>query len=625
VCPKWGSAVGLILVLVLVVFLGAFVAFGWFLGARSARRSGSWPRDVPPPAVVYEEGFDAGYRAAQEAQDPLGAEGGTGASGRPLQTWSPAPASAPAPGSATPAPPLTGQSSLTVPSASLAQPLTGQPSLTVSSASLAPPLTGQPSLIGPPAAPVSPVPPSPEDRTAAKAVRDLRTINIALYAASLLLVAAGGLFIGAAVPGPARAVTICSVVALFYAGGLILHARLPRLRPAAVAFAGTGLALLPVAGLLFGVLTGEGPLAWFGTALIGTVAYLLAAVRLQSRVVAYLSLPFFLSIALSSVSLIGGALIWYFTCSIGVAALFAVLAHPAPRWMPEVLTRAVLDAHRVLTPMALAASLLLGSLLAPSDRALLWVVAAVHYGALLVFVPVLRIVHFYATRLVATLAAVFIMAELDVPFFWAVMVLALCIALQLAGALVLAAPLRRLLTPGATPPSVHTGSVADEARTPAGPGGARTPAGPGGARTHEGPGGAHTHEGPGGAHGTTAPAASHSGTGPGSAEAYSVVASPSFVSPSVASPSFAGPASTASVSRKVDPEERARARYRWDVLVTFALTALAAAVVASPLRGAGSDPMSWFLCSSCWPSACGSPCVSEERRKCWCCRASCSR
>ncbi|WP_191931585.1 hypothetical protein [Arthrobacter bussei] len=447
---------------------------------------------------------------------------------------------------------------------------------------------------------MSPVPPSPEDRTAAKAVRDLRTINIALYAASLLLVAAGGLFIGAAVPGPARAVTICAVVALFYAGGLILHAQLPRLRPAAVAFAGTGLALLPVAGLLFGVLTGEGPLAWFGTALIGTVAYLLAAVRLQSRVVAYLSLPFFLSIALSSVSLIGGALIWYFTCSIGVAALFAVLAHPAPRWMPEVLTRAVLDAHRVLTPLALAASLLLGSLLAPSDRALLWVVAAVHYGALLVFVPVLRILHFYATRLVATLAAVFIMAALDLPFFWAVMVLALCTALQVAGALVLAAPLRRLLTPGATPPSDHTGAVADDARTPDGPGGAPHA---------DASGGAHAPDGPGGARGTAAPAASHSATGPGSAEAYSVVASPSiaspsvaspsiaspsiaspsFASPSVASPSLAGPASTASVSRKVDPEERARARYRWDVLGTFALTALAAAVVASPLRGAGSD------------------------------------
>ncbi|MGV0111044.1 hypothetical protein [Arthrobacter sp. CP30] len=497
----------MILVLVLVVFLGAFVGVGWFLGARSARRAGSWPRDVPPPAVVYGEGFEAGYRAAQEAQAPLGAEGGPGASGRPLQAWAPAPASAP------PAPPRTG-SSLSVPTVPTVPTPTGQASPIGPPAASAPPapaLTGRPAPLGPPA------PPSTEDLAAAKAARDLRAINIALYSASLLLVAAGGLFIGAAVPGPARAVTICAVVALFYVGGVILHDRLPRLRPAAVAFAGTGLALLPVAGVLFGVLTDEGPLAWFGTALIGTAAYLLAAVRLQSRVVAYLSIPFLLSIALSSVSLIGGALIWYFTCSIGVAALLAVLAHPAPRWMPEVLTRAVLDAHRVLTPLALGASLLLGSLLAPGERALLWVVAAVHYAALLVFVPVSKTVHFYATRLIATLAAVLILAALDLPFLWAVMVLALCLAVQVAGALVLAAPLRRLLTPGARPSPVPPGA---------------------------GPGGAHT---------------------------------------------AAGPAPTTSVGGEIDPQERAQARYRRDVLVTFALAALAAAVVASPLRGDGPD------------------------------------
>jgi hypothetical protein len=276
------------------------------------------------------------------------------------------------------------------------------------------------------------VPPAPsaEERAAQRAARELRNINIALYSASLLLVAAGGLFIGAAVPGAAKAVTIGVVVALFYASGLVLYTRLPRLRPAAVAFTGTGLALLPVAGLLFGVLTGQGASAWFATALVGTVAYVAAAVRLQSRVVAFLALPFFLSIALSSVSLLGGALVWYFTCSIGVAAVLAVLLRLAPRSLPAVISRAVVDTHRLLAPTALVASLLLGGLLTTADRAQLWVVATAYYAALLAFFELSRIQHFYALRLVGSIATVLVAWAAGCSTPWGALILAVCLALQ---------------------------------------------------------------------------------------------------------------------------------------------------------------------------------------------------
>ncbi len=297
----------------------------------------------------------------------------------------------------------------------------------------------------------TPVAPTPEERAAQRAARDLRTINIALYSASLLLVAAGGLFIGAAVPGAARAATIVVVVALFYVSGLVLYTRLPRLQPAAVAFTGTGLALLPVAGLLFGVLTGQGPLAWFATALIGTAAYLVAAVRLQSRVVAFLTLPFFLSIALSSVSLLGGALVWYFTSSIGVAALLAGLLRLAPRWLPDVVSRAVVDTHRFLAPAALVASLLLGDLLGEADRAQLWIVATAYYAALVAFFDVRRIQHFYALRLVVSIATVLTAWAADSSAGWGSLLLAGCLALQIAG--LLAVPGRaRMFLDGPRPP-----------------------------------------------------------------------------------------------------------------------------------------------------------------------------
>ncbi len=280
-----------------------------------------------------------------------------------------------------------------------------------------------------------PVPRTPEERAAQRAARELRSINIALYSASLLLVAAGGLFIGAAVPGTARAATISVVVALFYVSGLVLHTRLPHLRPAAVAFTGTGLALLPVAGLFFGFLTGQVALAWFATAVVGTVAYVLAAVRLHSRVVAFLTLPFFLSIALSSVSLLGGALVWYFTCSIGVAAILAGLLRLAPGWLPEVISRAVVDTHRLLAPSALVASVLLGPVLTEADRAPLWVVATLYYAALLAFYDAQRVQHFYAVRLVGTIAVVLAAGAAGSPAGWISFLLAVCLALQITALL----------------------------------------------------------------------------------------------------------------------------------------------------------------------------------------------
>lgn len=384
--------------IVVLGFLGLVFGAGWFLGARTMRRrQGRSTEGAVRPSTSYDEAFDAGFRAGREA--------GPGSPRTERAPYAPEPAA--------------GHATL-------------QRVVVAPDRMAAPPPMPQPAQ-------------SPEELATARAERDLRTVNIALYSASLLLVAAGGLFIGAALPGAARAVTISVVVVLFYVGGLVLHARIPRLRPAAIAFAGTGLALLPVGGLLFGVLTGEGSLAWFVSAVIGSCAYVFAAIRLQSRVVAYLSLPFFLSIALSSVSLLGAALIWYFTCSIAVAAVLAVVAYGLPHRLPHVMTRVVLDAHRFLAPLALVMSVVLGGMLPDGDRALLWVVGAGYYGALLLVLPVRRLEHFYALRLVTAVAAFLLTDAVGVEVAWGVMVLGLVLGVQVFGLLVLSLPVQQLL------------------------------------------------------------------------------------------------------------------------------------------------------------------------------------
>ena len=90
---------------------------------------------------------------------------------------------------------------------------------------------------------------TPEAAAARKAKRDQQNINVTLYVASLLLVAAGALFVGTSLPALFRFVGIWFITALFYVSGMVIHSRVPRLRPAAVAFVGTGLALIPVTGL----------------------------------------------------------------------------------------------------------------------------------------------------------------------------------------------------------------------------------------------------------------------------------------------------------------------------------------------------------------------------------------
>lgn len=80
--------------------------------------------------------------------------------------------------------------------------------------------------------------------------------------------------------------------------------------------------MVPVMGLaLYNFAPHHRPAAWLITSLIDTEAYVAAAVRLDSRVLVYLSLTLIASTAWSGVSVLGGALLWYFAALIGVAVL----------------------------------------------------------------------------------------------------------------------------------------------------------------------------------------------------------------------------------------------------------------------------------------------------------------
>ncbi|WP_159706968.1 hypothetical protein [Arthrobacter sp. 18067] len=247
---------------------------------------------------------------------------------------------------------------------------------------------------------------TPEAAAARKARRDQQNINVTLYVASLLLVAAGALFVGTSLPALFRFAGICFITTLFYVAGLVIHAKMPRLRPAAVAFVGTGLALVPVIGLaMYNFVLPNGPAAWLVTSLLGTAVYAYTAVRLDNRVLAFLSLSFVVSTAWSGVSVLGGALVWYFTALIGIAIILTLGALIRPRWLPPLYVRPLMVLHPFVVPLVALAVTFTPYLLSKGEYPLVMLMCGAYF-AVMAFVPQTRyrLQHFYAARAALTLA-----------------------------------------------------------------------------------------------------------------------------------------------------------------------------------------------------------------------------
>lgn len=190
-----------------------------------------------------------------------------------------------------------------------------------------------------------------------RAKRGVQNANIALYAASLLIVAAAALFLASGAADSARVTVLALVTALFYSAGLIVHSRVPRLRPAAVALTGTGLALLPVTGLAVDVILVHHPaLTWLLTSVLGLVAFGAAAVRLESRILVYVSLTFAFSAAWSGAAALGGALAMDFATVLGLGAVLGALSALRPRWIPPIILRSVIRLHPFVAPSVFVAA-----------------------------------------------------------------------------------------------------------------------------------------------------------------------------------------------------------------------------------------------------------------------------
>ena len=295
----------------------------------------------------------------------------------------------------------------------------------------------------------------PTAMAAKKLTRETQNINITLYVASLLMVAAAALFVGSSLPVAARLMGVWLGTVLFYGAGLLLHSRTMKLKPAAVAFTGTALAIIPFAGVAtYNLGFPDAPAVWLATSLIGTVAYIYAAVRLRSRLVVYVSMAFLLSTAWSSVAILGAALAWYFTALIIFAALLGLIGRLLQRRgsvsiagsASNLYARVFAELGPWFAPVGLVGSLVLGLALNAADHALV-LVAGTFYYAVMTVTSNKRYsrYNYVGFRLSLTLAAPFLGWMIQPEPVWAAAAFTTALALQLLAVSYAQAPLSRLL------------------------------------------------------------------------------------------------------------------------------------------------------------------------------------
>lgn len=259
-----------------------------------------------------------------------------------------------------------------------------------------------------------------------KEKNNLKNINVTLYIASFLLVGAAALFIGAAMDESIRFVGIWFVTIAFYVAGLAIYDNIEKLRPAAIAFTGTGLALLPFTGMaMYSLVLHDASICWFVTSVIGLIAFTFAATRLQSQVISYIAIAFGASFATSGVAILHVGLMWSFVVLILFGALITFIAGVKSSWVSECFSKPIQQSNQWIVPLTLIASLFATTGLSTQDYAIISFVSAIYYGAVAVSSVEGRAVAIFFSRVLASISAVLL--TYDISHSWTSVGLAISI------------------------------------------------------------------------------------------------------------------------------------------------------------------------------------------------------
>ena len=163
---------------------------------------------------------------------------------------------------------------------------------------------------------------------------------------------------------------------------------------------------------------------------MGTLAYVAAAIRLQSRVLVYLSLTFVVSTAWSGVSVLGASLIWYFAALVGFAAATTAASLARPRWVPPVFLRPIVLLDPFVVPAVGVAALVLPLRLDRGEFALIMALCGTLRTGCAVPAAGHRLLKVYGARLAITIAASAWVWHLTGTLGWGLLAAVSLLALQ---------------------------------------------------------------------------------------------------------------------------------------------------------------------------------------------------
>ncbi len=173
-------------------------------------------------------------------------------------------------------------------------------------------------------------------------------LNALLFIGSFLIVVGSCSLLMSAVPDIIKLIILLIITIVFYAAGLLVR-RIKVLIPAGTAFLCTSLAVIPFMGNAFSHFAGmSDELSWFLTSLLGTIAYIVAALVIKSRIIATFSIGFVVSLFCSAPTNLHMSILWNYLAVILVSIIANVLCVTLKEKIPVIYRDVLLFSSRII-------------------------------------------------------------------------------------------------------------------------------------------------------------------------------------------------------------------------------------------------------------------------------------
>lgn len=181
-------------------------------------------------------------------------------------------------------------------------------------------------------------------------------LNALLFVGSFLIVIGACRLLMSNISDALKLTILLFMTVAFYIAGILVR-RVKVLIPAGTAFLCISLAVMPFMGNAFSRLTGmSDELSWFLTSLLGTVAYIIAALIVKSRIIATISIGFIISLFCSAPTNLHMSMLWNYLAVILVSIISNVLSATLKEKIPKVYRDILSFSARIIASLVAVAT-----------------------------------------------------------------------------------------------------------------------------------------------------------------------------------------------------------------------------------------------------------------------------